>query len=53
MVDKTTQKADSRDGFDVNAIAVNGVDTKDVPEPASLLGLLVVGAVGGCRFLKR
>ena len=53
VVDKTTQEAANRDGFDVNAIAVNGVDTKDVPEPASLLGLLVVGAVGGCRFLKR
>ncbi|MEM6452274.1 MAG: PEP-CTERM sorting domain-containing protein [Cyanobacteria bacterium P01_D01_bin.105] len=33
-------------GFDVNAIAVQGVEQKEVPEPAALAGLLMVGAMG-------
>ncbi|MGD1860298.1 MAG: PEP-CTERM sorting domain-containing protein [Leptolyngbyaceae cyanobacterium] len=52
LVDKSEVKG-NRDGFDVNAIAVNGVDPQAVPEPASALALVMVGAVGGTRLLKR
>ncbi|BAZ36977.1 hypothetical protein NIES4101_28980 [Calothrix sp. NIES-4101] len=38
-----SKTGNDRDGFDVNAIAVKGVQS--VPEPASLLGLMAVGAI--------
>lgn len=50
LVDKSVTRGD---GFDVNAIAVQGVDSQDVPEPVSVLGLLLVGTVGGCELWKR
>ena len=50
LVDKSVTRGD---GFDVNAIAVQGVDSQDVPEPVSVLGLLLVGAAGGCQLLRR
>ncbi|MGA9377865.1 MAG: PEP-CTERM sorting domain-containing protein [Phormidium sp.] len=42
-----------RDGFDVNAIAVMGVDAASVPEPTSTLGLLALGTFGASSLLKR
>lgn len=39
-----------RDGFDVNAIAVN---IESVPEPTTTLGLLTVGALATASMLKR
>lgn len=50
LVDKSKV---SGDGFDVNAIAVNGVGSQDVSEPASALGLVMLGAVSGSFLLKR
>ena len=50
LVDKSKV---SGDGFDVNAIAVNGVGAQDVSEPASALGLVMLGAVSGSFLLKR
>lgn len=47
LVDRSPN-GNRRDGFDVNAIAV-----KSVPEPASILGLLTVGVVGGGSLGKR
>jgi len=45
LVDKSQVKS-GRDGFDINAIAVKGVEQKEVPEPTAVLGLLMVGAFG-------
>jgi|GEM_PF-2878764 hypothetical protein len=39
-----------RDGFDINAIAVEGVS---VPEPASTLGLMAVGVLGVGSLAKK
>ncbi|MEM6715927.1 MAG: PEP-CTERM sorting domain-containing protein [Cyanobacteria bacterium P01_D01_bin.6] len=50
LVDKSVTRGD---GFDVNAIAVNGVDSQAVPEPASILGLAMLGAVGTTGWRKR
>ncbi|MGC1310295.1 MAG: PEP-CTERM sorting domain-containing protein [Phormidesmis sp.] len=52
LVDKSEKKKD-RDGFDVNAIAVQGIETQDVPEPTAVLGLLMVGALGTQQLRKR
>ncbi|MFK8183961.1 MAG: PEP-CTERM sorting domain-containing protein [Phormidesmis sp.] len=43
LVDKSRYDGD---GFDVNAIAVQGVEKQEVPEPTALAGLLMVGALG-------
>ena len=45
LVDRSP-KGRNRDGFDVNAIAVNGRENQEIPEPMSILGLLVMGALG-------
>lgn len=45
LVDKSQDKS-GRDGFDVNAISVNPASPASVPEPATVLGLLTVGALG-------
>ncbi|MFB2934350.1 PEP-CTERM sorting domain-containing protein [Aerosakkonemataceae cyanobacterium BLCC-F154] len=42
-----------RDGFDVNAIAVMGIDAASIPEPTSTLGLLALGTFGASSLLKR
>lgn len=42
LVDKSPKSG----GFDVNAIAVQGVEKQEVPEPTALAGLLMVGALG-------
>ncbi|MEM9009131.1 MAG: PEP-CTERM sorting domain-containing protein [Cyanobacteria bacterium P01_F01_bin.86] len=42
LVDKSAKP----DGFDVNAIAVQGVEKQEVPEPTALAGLFMVGALG-------
>ncbi|MGB3513889.1 MAG: PEP-CTERM sorting domain-containing protein [Microcoleaceae cyanobacterium] len=44
--------SEGRDGFDINAIAVN-TGMESVPEPTSILGLLTVGALGASSLLKR
>jgi len=44
LVDKSQVKS-GRDGFDVNAIAVQGVEQQEVPEPTAVAGLLMVGAL--------
>ncbi|MEO1619784.1 MAG: PEP-CTERM sorting domain-containing protein [Cyanobacteria bacterium J06632_3] len=44
LVDKS-QVQSGRDGFDVNAIAVQGVEQQEVPEPAAATGLLMIGAI--------
>lgn len=51
LVDKSTVVGG--DGFDVRAIAVNPAEAESVPEPASALGLLMLGAIGIGRSLKR
>lgn len=55
VVDESPVPGSSRDGFDVNAIAVKGSGkfAKAVPEPASILGLLTVGVVGAGSLGKR
>lgn len=55
VMDKSPNPGTSRDGFDVNAIAVKGSGkfVKAVPEPASILGLLTVGVVGAGSLGKR
>lgn len=55
VVDESPNPGTSRDGFDVNAIAVKGSGkfVKAVPEPASILGLLTVGVVGAGSLGKR
>ncbi len=45
LVDKSQVK-ENRDGFDVNAIAVQGIEQQEIPEPTSILSLLMVGALG-------
>ena len=45
LVDKSSAKS-SKDGFDVNAIAVQGIEQQQIPEHTSILGLLMVGALG-------
>ncbi|MEO0985097.1 MAG: PEP-CTERM sorting domain-containing protein [Cyanobacteria bacterium J06639_14] len=50
LLDKSVTQGD---GFDVNAISVQGVESQDVPEPVSLIGLLLVGTVGGSQLLRR
>jgi len=52
LVDKSQAKK-GRDGFDVNAIAVQGIDSQEVPEPTSVLSLLMVGAFGAQALRKR
>ncbi|MBD2186315.1 PEP-CTERM sorting domain-containing protein [Aerosakkonema funiforme] len=52
LIDKSPAGS-GRDGFDVNAIAVMGVETASVPEPASALSLLALGAFGTGSVLKR
>lgn len=52
LIDKS-QNLTGRDGFDVNAIAVMGVDAASVPEPTSALALLAVGTFGASSVLKR
>lgn len=52
LIDKSPRLA-GRDGFDVNAIAVMGVDAVSVPEPTSSLGLLALGTFGASSLLKR
>lgn len=44
--------SEDRDGFDVNAIAVN-TGMESVPEPTSILGLLTVGILGATSLHKR
>lgn len=55
LVDKSPVPGTSRDGFDINAIAAKGSGklVKAVPEPASILGLLAVGAVSAGSLGKR
>lgn len=48
VVDVSDQKFNGRDGFDINAIAV-----QSVPEPASVLGLMTVGLLGASSTLKK
>jgi hypothetical protein len=52
VVDVTpeSQWKSNRDGFDINAIAVEGVS---VPEPASTLGLMAVGVLGMGSLTKK
>lgn len=49
LVDKS-QTGSGKDGFDVNAIAVQGITQAnrptEVPEPTSIISLLMVGALG-------
>ncbi len=45
LVDKS-KVGNGKDGFDVNAIAVQGIEQQEVPEPTSILSLLMVGALG-------
>ncbi|MEL6555215.1 MAG: PEP-CTERM sorting domain-containing protein [Cyanobacteria bacterium J06621_11] len=52
LVDKS-QKKGGRDGFDVNAIAVQGVEKQEVPEPLSVAGILFVGALSTQTLRKR
>ncbi len=52
LVDRSPKGKD-RDGFDVNAISVNGIEKQDVPEPTAVLGLLMVGALGTKTLRKR
>jgi hypothetical protein len=49
LLDKSENKS-GRDGFDVNAIAVRGVS---VPEPTSVLGVLVFGTVAAGGLSKK
>lgn len=44
LVDKSQNKR-GRDGFDVNAIAVQGIEQQEVPEPTAVTGLLMIGAL--------
>ncbi|MEL6471053.1 MAG: PEP-CTERM sorting domain-containing protein [Cyanobacteria bacterium J06623_4] len=52
LVDKSQVKS-GRDGFDVNAIAVQGVEEQEVPEPTALLGLFMLGTLGTQQLKKR
>ncbi|MEL7351603.1 MAG: PEP-CTERM sorting domain-containing protein [Cyanobacteria bacterium P01_A01_bin.116] len=52
LVDKS-KAGNRRDGFDVNAISVQGIDEQDIPEPTSILSLLFVGALGAQTLRKR
>ena len=52
LVDKSQYKK-GRDGFDVNAIAVQGIEKQEVPEPLSVAGLLFVGALSTQTLRKR
>ena len=51
LVDLSTV-AEGRDGFDINAIAVN-IDMESVPETTPTLGLLAVCALAASSLLKR
>ena len=44
LVDKSQSKI-GRDGFDVNAIAVQGIEQQEIPEPTAVVGLLMLGAL--------
>ena len=48
LVDRSPQGR-NRDGFDVNAIAVNGVENQEIPEPTVVFGLLLLGILGAQR----
>ncbi len=52
LVDKSPN-GKSRDGFDVNAIAAQGVDKQAVPEPTSVISLLLIGGLGIQSIRKR
>ena len=53
LVDKSPN-GNRRDGFDVNAIAVQGIDSRqEVPEPTSIISLLMIGGLGIQNLKKR
>ena len=52
LVDRSPQGR-NRDGFDVNAIAVNGVENQEIPEPTLVFGLLLIGSLGAQRLRQR
>ena len=52
LVDKSPN-GNRRDGFDVNAIAVQGLENQEVPEPVSIISLMMVGGLGIQSIRKR
>lgn len=53
LVDKS-KSGNRRDGFDVNAIAVQSVESnQEVPEPTSVVSLLMIGGLGLQQLKKR